>query len=360
MSLRVSPPSSRRRPNLLRALGLATAAALALAAAPAASAQPFDDFLLFSGVGHKYVEVPASPGLNPTGGFTFEAWVKVTDSGGCTSIAGKGYTTAWWVGICGTTLRSYLRGSGSYLDGGVLPNRWTHVAVTWNGSRHRHYVDGELVADVADALPPTTNAQPVRFGSDVDWPYTPAGGTVDDAALWNVARTQSQIRADMYGIAPPQPGLVALWHFDSTLLDAAGSHDGIAHGAVFGYYGTGPSCAPAANSTRLCLLDRFLVSAVYRTGAPGTAEGTAHVVPVANDGSGIFWFFAANNWEVMLKAIDGCGLNDRFWFFSAATTNVFYRLEVFDYPSGTYRIYFNYPGPPAPAVTDTSAFATCP
>ena len=84
------------------------------------------------------------------------------------------------------------------------------------------------------------------------------------------------------------------------------------------------------------------------------------MVPVANPGSGLFWFFAADNWEVMVKALNGCGLNSRYWIFSAATTNVFYRMEVFDYHTGPQRIYFNYSGPPAPAVTDINAFATCP
>jgi hypothetical protein len=63
---------------------------------------------------------------------------------------------------------------------------------------------------------------------------------------------------------------------------------------------------------------------------------------------------------VMVKVLNGCGLNNRWWLFSAATTNVFYRLEVTDVTTGTSKIYFNYPGPPAPAVTDTDAFATCP
>jgi hypothetical protein len=32
----------------------------------------------------------------------------------------------------------------------------------------------------------------------------------------------------------------------------------------------------------------------------------------------------------MVKALNGCGLNNRYWVFSAATTNVFYRMEVLD------------------------------
>jgi hypothetical protein len=45
--------------------------------------------------------------------------------------------------------------------------------------------------------------------------------------------------------------------------------------------------------------------------------------------------------------------------FSAATTNVYYQMNVTDVQSGQRKIYFNYPGPPAPAVTDTDAFP-CP
>jgi hypothetical protein len=111
----------------------------------------------------------------------------------------------------------------------------------------------------------------------------------------------------------------------------------------------------------LCLDDRFFVTVSWRVGGPGSpTTGIGTTVPCGNPGSGIFWFFGADNWELMVKAIDGCALNHRFWVFSAATTDVFYRLEATDVRAGTTKVYFNYPGPPAPAVTDTSAFATCP
>ena len=95
-----------------------------------------------------------------------------------------------------------------------------------------------------------------------------------------------------------------------------------------------------------------------RPGSASTGIGTT--VPCANADSGLFWFFGPDDWELLVKVIDGCGVNNRFWVFSAATTNVFYRMEVFDVLAGTNKVYFNYTGPPAPAVTDTSAFATCP
>ncbi|HEV7786488.1 MAG TPA: hypothetical protein VGQ28_14170, partial [Thermoanaerobaculia bacterium] len=102
------------------------------------------------------------------------------------------------------------------------------------------------------------------------------------------------------------------------------------------------------------------ITATFRTAtAPGPSDGTAHVV-VAGANSGIFWFFSSDNWEVMVKAINACALNSHYWIYSAATTDRFYRMEVFDTLHFQNKVYFNYAGPPAPAVTDSSAFATCP
>lgn len=351
---------ARSRASL--ALALAGLLSLAVLFPAAAGAQPFGQFLLLSGPTVGYLEVPHSAALNPTAAITLEGWVRVTDPGGCSTIIGKGFTTAWWVGICGTTLRSYLRGTGSLKDGGFLsPGEWHHFAVVFDGAHRFHYLDGELAASFAETAPLTTNSSPVQIGSDVNYPNHTPNGTIDELRLWNVARTQDQIRAGMRGLSSIPAGLVALWPLNSNPNDIVGGHNGTPHGAVsYGFPGTGPSCAGAASSTALCLQNRFLISAKFRTGAPGTAEGTAQVVPVANPGSGLFWFFSADNWEVMVKAINGCGLNSRYWIFSAATTNVFYRMEVFDYHTGAQRIYFNYPGPPAPAVTDTDAMAVCP
>jgi len=355
----MSTEHAPRRRFLLQLAGLAVLAVLLLPAA--AGAQPFGSFLLLTGPTLGYVEVPSSPALNPAGAITIEAWVNLTDSGGCSSIIGKSFTQSWWVGICGTTLRSYIKGTSSLLDGGVInPGEWNHIAVVYDGVQRRHYINGELVQTHNETGPLPASSANLQIGSDPSYAHTPTG-TIDEVRLWNVARTLAQIRASMSGLTGSTSGLVALWPLNNNANDPAGGHNGTLHGgAGYGFNGTGPSCAPAASSTALCLLNRFLVKAKYRTGPQSAAEGTAQVVPVANPGSGLFWFFAADNWEVMVKAIDGCGLTSAYWIFSAATTNVFYRMEVYDYHTGTQKIYFNYAGPPAPAVTDVYAFETCP
>ncbi len=114
-----------------------------------------------------------------------------------------------------------------------------------------------------------------------------------------------------------------------------------------------------ASDTQLCLGgERFRVEVDWRD-FDGNA-GSATVVPFGSDDSGLFWFFAADNWEMLVKVLDGCGTNGRYWVFSAATTNVETTLTVTDTVDGEIRQYLNPLGTAAPAITDTLAFDGCP
>ncbi|MGK2858313.1 MAG: LamG domain-containing protein [Thermoanaerobaculia bacterium] len=356
----------------LSRLQLALTLALAMSIlAGTASAQPFGSWLTLGGnpnTGHARFDAAAA--LNPTDAFTFEAWVSITNtstSEDCRSIAGKNFNQAWWIGLCTVggkpTLRSYLRGGASSRNGGEIEvARWTHVAVVFDGTKRLHYINGELAASFDETGPLTTSDSEMRIGSDVNWMFPPTGA-IDEVRLWNVARTQAQLRANLNReITAPGDGLVAVWAFNGNAADVVGPHDGTTTGTGVGFLTFPPALDCGSNTpTSLCLLDRFAVSARWRTDPAGTlTNDQAKVAGAANDGSGLFQFFGPDNWEILVKALDGCGINNRYWAFSAATTNVFYRMEVTDVRGGKQKIYFNYPGPPAPAVTDTDAFASCP
>jgi hypothetical protein len=334
------------------------AVAFVLFTAPAVFAQPFGNWVSVPS-GHGYVAIPASPDFNFTNGFTFEAWVSGSDAGSCKSFAGKDYTQAFWVGLCGTTLRSYLRGTSSFYDAGTIPaNVWTHVAVTWDGTTHRHYIDGEEVGSRAEAGVMTPSAAELRIGSDVSWAFTPQTALFDEVRFWNVARTKDQIRSAINTtISSAQTGLVAVYHLDNNATDAVGGHHGATGGTAT--YATGTSGSCTATSTSLCLSNnRFNVSSRWLTNEGASGAGT--VVPGASASTGLFWFFSSDNWELMVKVLDGCGLNSRKWVFGAAGTNVHYEIIVKDMSSGQSRRYFNYLNVTSPALTDTEAFATCP
>jgi hypothetical protein len=114
-----------------------------------------------------------------------------------------------------------------------------------------------------------------------------------------------------------------------------------------------------AGTGSLCLHHgRFRVDLGWKDFADN--EGIGQVVPVSSGDSGLFWFFDPENWEMLVKMVDGCRLNQRYWVFSAASTTVEYTLRVIDTRSGVVKEYFNPRGRPAVAITDTDAFDTCP
>ncbi|MEM9292235.1 MAG: LamG domain-containing protein [Acidobacteriota bacterium] len=354
---RYSPTALSRRP--CAALLPLLAIALLLSAATGASAQPFGGWAIFSDSPQGYVQIPHSPALNPAAAFTFEAWVNIDSEAGCRSIAGKGWTEAWWVGVCGTTMRSYLRGSSSLRDSGTIPNnQWTHIAVTFDGAFRRHYINGEIAGQWAEAGPLTSSTDPVRIASDVSWNIIP-DAAFNEVRLWSVARTTEELRqAINEPITAPEVGLIALWLSGGSPDDAVGGFDGAFVGDVFGLTFPVAFGCDGNTATSLCLDDRFIISGSWRF--PDDSTGPLQVASCGNDDSGLFYYTNPNNWEILVKMLNACGINNHYWVFAASTTNVFYRMEVFDVVAGVNKIYFNYPGPPAPAITDTGAFATCP
>ena len=93
----------------------------------------------------------------------------------------------------------------------------------------------------------------------------------------------------------------------------------------------------------------------------GAARIAGSVVRAGTNDSGLFQFFGTDNWEMLIKVLDGCSVNGHVWVFGAATTDLGYRIEVTDTATGEVREYLNEPGRPAPASTASTAFENaCP
>ena len=116
---------------------------------------------------------------------------------------------------------------------------------------------------------------------------------------------------------------------------------------------TGGTCEPDAET--LCLHDgRYEVQVDWRTGDGNS--GAAQVVPKATRDSGLFRFFDADNWEVLIKVLGGCAENGHHWVYGASTTDLGYEIRVRDTATDDVSVYRNEPGRPAPAITDGKAF----
>lgn len=117
------------------------------------------------------------------------------------------------------------------------------------------------------------------------------------------------------------------------------------------------TCEPSSEA--LCLNGgRFRVEMEWQNFQGG--EGPGRSPGPGTDDSGLFYFFNPNNWEMLVKILDGCNQNGHYWVFSAATTNVEYTLTVTDTDTSLESSYFNPLRTRSPAITDTTAFATCP
>ena len=84
----------------------------------------------------------------------------------------------------------------------------------------------------------------------------------------------------------------------------------------------------------------------------GTGSG---VTPFSSDDSGLFFFFSADNWEMLVKVLDACAVNGHKWVFAAATTDVAFTLEAHDTGTGRRASYTNPLGNAADAIIDIQA-----
>lgn len=89
------------------------------------------------------------------------------------------------------------------------------------------------------------------------------------------------------------------------------------------------------------------------------SSGMGQLVYPSSDSAGLFYFFDPDNWEMLVKVLDGCAHNGHYWVFGAAATDVGYEISVYDMSTGSppaVKVYDKPAGPPAPALVDVAAF----
>jgi hypothetical protein len=157
------------------------------------------------------------------GALTIEFWMKAVSGGwhvfgkrGTCYDAGESSNYQFWITVgIGTQLNS-----GACLTEGSSPpaGEWAHVAIVADATGSRIYTNGELTGQSACPIS-GANSSPLWIGGTTDCGYR-YYGDLEEFRIWNVARSQEQIRANM---APPiahnTPGLVAVWSFDEAVDD---------------------------------------------------------------------------------------------------------------------------------------------
>jgi hypothetical protein len=107
-----------------------------------------------------------------------------------------------------------------------------------------------------------------------------------------------------------------------------------------------------------CLIDsRFRITAHWQI--VGGDNGPAHGTQLTR-GSSQFWFFSPDNYELMVKVLDGCALNHRYWVYAGGLTNQRVDITVSDTWTGASKTYTNPLRTPFKFVSDTGTFGGCP
>jgi ELWxxDGT repeat protein len=202
---------------------------------------------------------------------------------------------------------------------------------------------------VRDVLPGSAGSRPGGFREAAGRLYFSATDGLHGFELWRTDGTAAGTRL-VQDLAPEaassHPG--GLTPLEDRLLFSA--NDGLAGEELWVLPLGGPACQPSP--TALCLNGgRFKVEVSWSIEG---ATGSGQAVPLTGD-TGYFWFFSPGNVEVVLKVLDGQGVNGHHWVFYGALSNVEYLITVTDTQTGVARRYFNPSGVLA-SVGDTTGF----
>ena len=194
--------------------------------------------LLFDGLNDQVV-VPDNPSLRIIGPITVEAWIRRSVMGVQHAILEKYGCIGDAPFVGGYVLRVSAENklmfrteddcsNGSSANGAtsLQSNVWYHVAGLWDGSQIRVYVNGMLDGATVTARNPKPGNTPLRIGERGNT-LMPMSGAIDEVRLWNVARTQPELQANLnHRLTGAEPGLVAYWRLDEgtgfTTADATG------------------------------------------------------------------------------------------------------------------------------------------
>ncbi|MBO3100275.1 LamG-like jellyroll fold domain-containing protein [Gelidibacter pelagius] len=138
------------------------------------------------------------------GSFSIEAWIKPANLTGTKTIISKrngtALTNGYDLSLVENNLRFRFNGSGIAANQNITSNRWHHVAVTYNGTSYRMFIDGFVVRTSTAGAAPITNSNKALIGAMDNTDNSPThyfNGVIDEVRIWNKALSETQIREMM-------------------------------------------------------------------------------------------------------------------------------------------------------------------
>ena len=166
------------------------------------------------------------PGVLDSANRTFEAWINVSTTAPSSNLTILDYGLNA-IGSRNTFIINAGRAIG-FISGGTNANisstagiitagQWAHVAFVLDNGTGYLYLNGNQVGtgSLSSVNTPSGNAD-VTIGQRVSGGSIPFAGIIDEVRIWDVARTPSEIMANMnLGYCGPTAGLVAYYDMDN-------------------------------------------------------------------------------------------------------------------------------------------------
>ncbi|QZE14616.1 DUF1735 and LamG domain-containing protein [Halosquirtibacter laminarini] len=86
------------------------------------------------------------------------------------------------------------------------PNQWYHMAMVFDGATFKIYIDGEVDLNVGAEVGKVYNMKSFGFGN--------FKGQFSEMRFFQTARTQSEIKDNMYALDPQTPGLIGYYRLN--------------------------------------------------------------------------------------------------------------------------------------------------
>ena len=198
-----------------------------------------------------WVEIPHSDSLSLPNTFTIETWVnpaqaKTTWQPLITKEANNGEERNYGLFIRPNSLRVHASFMDTNRNWELLnsetplnQNEWNHLALTYDGSTLKLYVNGQLDANESTSGTPFQSDHPVKIGKEISV-FTPFNGQIDEVRIWDEARSEAEIQDNSnITLEGNEAGLVGYWNFNNdsgttaTDLTSNGNDGSLQEGAFF-------------------------------------------------------------------------------------------------------------------------------
>lgn len=174
------------------------------------SLRGYGNAIELTGAQHQYVDVPRAAVLD-VDRYTLSSWIRYTGVQNDQTLGrweilekadsywmnvrtnGRIRVGGFYGGCSGPNVWQYLDSSRA-----IIVGRWTHVASTYDGTRLRVYLDGNVVGTKTVTGRTCVNAEPLAVGAkdhetkgllEAFW-----DGRLDDVRIYNRALTQAEVR----------------------------------------------------------------------------------------------------------------------------------------------------------------------